>query len=246
MSASEILPPTPLLEVRTGRVKQLADTNRQSAIDKQARQGRVMLGPLGLAGDEQGTPLIHGGPDMAALHYAAQHYALWRSELPDSADRLVPGGFGENLVSEGLEESTICIGDLVRIGGALLQVTQPRQPCFKLNHRFGDPTMSRRSQDSGRTGWFYRVIEAGEVAAGDAIAVLDRPHAKWTIRRVQHCLYDRELALDGDLLRELIDLPPLAEAIRAVFRKRLAAAAIESSQSRLHDAENPVRPAKAG
>jgi MOSC domain-containing protein YiiM len=246
MSAGAGFPPTPLLQVRTGRVAPLGETTLRSAIAKQVRHGPVAIGPLGIEGDEQAATHIHGGPEMAVLHYAAAHYQLWRVEFPDSAARLVPGGFGENLVSDGLDETNVCIGDALRVGGAVLQVAQPRQPCFKLNHRFGEAAMSRRAQESGRTGWFYRVIEPGRVEAGDAIALLDRPHPEWTIRRVQHCLYDKALALDGDLLRELIALPPMAEVMRAVFRKRLAAAAVESAESRLYDPHNAVTPARAG
>jgi MOSC domain-containing protein YiiM len=208
-----------LMEVRTGAVSPLGNIGLLSAIGKLVRSGPVSLGPGGFEGDEHGASEIHGGPDMAALHYAAEHYEEWAREFPERRAMCRPGGFGENLVSRGLDETSACIGDRIRIGRALVQVSQPRQPCFKLNLRFEEPTMVRRAELTGRTGWFYRVLEPGAVAAGDPIEVLDRPHPDWPVRRVLHVLYDEPT--DRGALAALSALTALSAGMRALFERRL-------------------------
>jgi MOSC domain-containing protein YiiM len=228
---TESLPQSPLLAVLTGQVQRLGQSEIFSAIAKSPRQGAVRIGPLGVEGDQQGQPGIHGGPEKAVLHYGADHYATWATELPQCAARFQPGGFGENLACEGMDETSMCIGDVVSIGGAVLQVAQPRQPCFKLNHRFDHADMARRTQQSGRTGWYYRVLQPGLVQAGDAVVVTERPHPRWTVRQVQRHLYvDR---LNGEALSALATLAPLAQVMRQVFARRLASAQVESFERRL-------------
>jgi MOSC domain-containing protein YiiM len=227
-----------LAEVRTGKARRLNETSISSAIGKTPREGKVWIGELGLEGDEQAQKPLHGGPDKAVLHYAAHHYAAWAAELPERAALFTPGGFGENLVAFSLDETNVCIGDAIRVGEALLQVAQPRGPCYKLNHRFFEPTMSRRVQESGRSGWYCRVLQPGAVAAGDRIIVEERPHPEWPVRRVQYFLYEKPL--DREALGALAALPALAESLRAVFAKRLASSSVESWTRRLTDANNPV------
>jgi MOSC domain-containing protein YiiM len=217
---------TRLAEVRTGTAARLGATEVMSAIGKMPRTGKVAIGPVGLQGDVQVTPVIHGGPEKAVLHYGAHHYADWARELPERAHLMQPGGFGENLVSHGLDESNVCIGDSIRVGGAVLQVAQPRQPCFKLSHRFREASMTQRAQETGRTGWFYRVLEPGEVEAGDTIEIIDRPQPEWTVRRVQHYLYVEPM--DVAAARTLAGMAQLAEETRDVFRQRLDSGVLES------------------
>lgn len=223
--------PSVLTEVRTGTPARLGATAVMSAIGKTTRSGKVAIGPVGLAGDMQATPVIHGGPEKAVLHYGAHHYANWARELPQRANLMQPGGFGENLVSHGLDETNVCIGDAIRVGGAVLQVAQPRQPCFKLCHRFREATMTQRAQDSGRTGWYYRVLEQGEVEAGDTIAIIDRPQPEWTVRRVQHYLYVEPMNLQA--AEDLAEMALLAEDMRGVFQQRLASGVLESWTARM-------------
>jgi len=210
---------TRLLEVRTGRVKPIGDSGVLSAIDKAARPGPVWLGPTGFEGDEQKELEVHGGLDKAALHYDADHYAAWAAEFPAHAALFGPGGFGENLVSRGLDESTVCIGDRIRIGSALVEVSQPRQPCYKLNLRFEEPKLSAAAERNGRTGWYYRVLEPGAVAAGDPVEIVDRPHPDWTVRRIQHLIFDA--VPDRDAIASAAELPELAAGLRAEFSRRL-------------------------
>jgi ferredoxin-NADP reductase/MOSC domain-containing protein YiiM len=220
-----------VLEVRTGRPKPLGRSGVTSAIDKRTRNAPVWIGELGLEGDEQAETVIHGGPYQAVLQYALHHYDTWRAEFPGIADRFGPGGFGENIVAGIFDETNLCIGDTLRLGGALVRVTQSRQPCYKLNHRFGHPSMSRRAQESFRTGWFYSVIEPGFVEPGNSIALIDRICPEWPVARVQHFLYLETKNMEA--ARELAQLEPLAPKLRAIFAKRTEAAQVEGWEDRL-------------
>jgi MOSC domain-containing protein YiiM len=160
-----------LIAVSVGGPREVMDERRgvvRTSIWKSPVTGPVRVSRLNLAGDAQSDLNVHGGPDMAVYVYPCEHYAPWSAEL-GRAD-LTPGGFGENLTSEGLLEDAVHIGDRLRIGTALFEVSQPRLPCFKLGIRFGDPRMVRRFQQSGRSGFYLRVLEEGELAAGAPIA----------------------------------------------------------------------------
>jgi len=227
--------------ILTGVVAPLGDKGKQSAIGKLPVAGRVWLGETGLEGDHQAERKHHGGPEKALLHYPFDHYASWREEWPtarpgadDSAGlaRLdARGAFGENVSTMGMTEATVCVGDVYRLGDALVQVSQPRQPCWKLNLRFARDDMSRRVQDTCRTGWYYRVLEAGETGAGDTIERLARPHPGWTIERLLRVFYvDRD---DQAALEEMTSLATLSRSWRATAAKRLASGQVESWTSRL-------------
>lgn len=143
----------------------------------------VAVGPSGLAGDAQGDRKRHGGPDKAVHIYPVAHYTNWARHLPDRADLFTPGTFGENIVLAGPTEADVCIGDMFRLGSALVQLSQARQPCWKLNLRFGLSDMARRVQTSGRTGWYARVLAPGTVAAGDRMVLEARPTTRIGIWR---------------------------------------------------------------
>ena len=175
-----------LLQIRTGRA--LSVGGHVTAYGKQPRDGAVHAGPLGLAGDEVANTRVHGGPEKAIYAYGAGNYALWAAEHPQHAATLVPGGFGENLLIEGLDEASVCIGDRWRIGSALVEVCQPRQPCVTLARWFGDPKMVKSMVRNGRSGWYLRVLEAGEMVPGD-IQLEYRPEGAWTIARVTEASY---------------------------------------------------------
>ena len=162
--------------VLTGRAVPYTRPGTFSAIDKQSVSGPVAVGAESLAGDEQGDRRVHGGPDKAVHQYAQEHCAAWRAELGALAVLDAPGAFGENLASTGMTERSVCLGDQVQVGSVLLEVSQGRQPCWKLNDRFGGlPGMARRVQGSGRTGWYYRVLQPGHLQAGDALVLVARP-----------------------------------------------------------------------
>ena len=146
------------------------------------------------------------------------------------------GAFGENLSSLGLTEADVCLGDRLALGSAVVEVSQLRQPCWKLSDRFGLRDMARRVQDSGRTGWYYRVLQPGQLAAGDALTLLERPHPQWTLSRVQQVLYAREV--DAEAIAAVLQLP-LVPSWCALFERRLQRREVESWGARLHGAVDP-------
>ncbi len=151
-----------------------------SAIVKRTVSGPVWAGRTGLAGDAQADLVAHGGPEKAMLAYAAVHYPDWRREL-DRPD-LPHGAFGENLTVSGMTEDTVCIGDVFEIGGAVVQVSQPRVPCFKLAYRWRTKDLTARVRDSRRPGWYLRVLREGRLQAGSPVVLVERPHPEWTVR----------------------------------------------------------------
>lgn len=161
-----------------------------SAIDKRPVEGRVEIGSLGIAGDAVADPKHHGGPEMAVHHYPHDHYPMWRDFLGghDLLDRFA--AFGENVLATGLTEKSVHIGDRFRIGSALLEISQPRQPCWKIEHRFARKGMIKHILKIHACGWYYRVIEEGEAAPGDAIERVAIGHADWSVARVFAALFD--------------------------------------------------------
>lgn len=224
------LPSGTLLEIRAGKVEFLGASGVRSGIAKSVLHGPVSIGPTGIVSDEQAES-FHGGKDKAILQYDLDHYRQWALEFPTKREGFVSGGFGENFVVEGMNEETMYIGDLVRVGTVLLEVSETRQPCFKLNHRFGVSAMARKAQASGRTGWFYRVWEAGQVVPGDSIRVIARPNPEWSVRRLQHFLY--QAVDDTQAASALSSLPQLSEGFRTLFSKRLAQGVVENWEDRL-------------
>lgn len=161
------------VEVFIGKIRDY-DGSRPSAIAKVQVDGELMLTELGLTGDEQAEKKIHGGPDRALCHYPREHYTDWAREFPEQTEQFVAPAFGENLSTDGLTERNVYIGDIFRWGEALIQVTQPRSPCFKLNFHFGISNMSSLMQESGKVGWLYRVVEAGRVSSKAPLALVSR------------------------------------------------------------------------
>lgn len=166
----------------------------RTGIFKEPVEGAVMIGKLNLAGDQQADLTVHGGPDKAVYGYPAEHYEYWRQELPGTAFSW--GRFGENLTTEGLREDSLCIGDRLRIGSAVLRVTQPRMPCYKLQIRFERDDIIRRFLMSGRSGFYFSVIEAGEVSAGSKIEFVSHDASAVSIAHLGW-LYRRQAQMDG-------------------------------------------------
>lgn len=219
---------TSLLALHVGRIEPLGLEGPPSGIDKRPVQGPVCLTPMGLESDAQADRRHHGGADKALHHYPQEHYHAWREELPRQAGLLHAGGFGENLSTVGLTEATVCVGDVFRLGGAVIQVSQGRSPCAKLNIRFGVEDMARRVLESSRTGWYYRVLEAGEIAAGDEFSLLERPCPAWNLARVWQVLYGE--ARDTEALTVLSALPQLTPGWREKAASRVGAGKARSSR----------------
>jgi len=160
-----------------------------SAFRKTPVEGIVEVGTLGIAGDQIADTKHHGGIDKALLCYAESHYTRWASDLPELD--FSPGGFGENLTLSGVDESTVCVGDRYRIESCEIEVCQPRQPCWKVARRWGDKTMTKRVAQTGRTGWYVRVLQPGQIRQGMTLERVLRPHPDWTIERINDLMYGR-------------------------------------------------------
>lgn len=214
--------------VLIGQVQPLGHTT--SGIAKHPVDGPQHVGPYGIDGDQQADRRVHGGEDKAVLCYAWSHYSSWRSALPDVPLLTRPGAFGENLSIEDMDEHSVCIGDRWRIGTALFAVTQGRQPCFKLNLRFGIPDMAMRVQTSLRAGWYLRVLDPGQVAAGDRCELIERPHPAHTVASLLALIRDR--ATNPDQLTDILNLP-LPPSWRKLFESRYRSGLIEDWQKRM-------------
>lgn len=144
-------------------------------------EGPVFVGSTNLVGDGQADLKNHGGVDKAVLAYSADHYPKWRDELrlPD----MPCGAFGENLTVAGLSEQLVCIGDLFRVGEVLFEVSQPRQPCWKLARRWRMHELTGLVVNNGRSGWYLRVLSEGSVEAGMLVTLIERPNPSWPISR---------------------------------------------------------------
>jgi MOSC domain-containing protein YiiM len=206
--------------IHAGKVAPLGPDKVPSGFVKHALDRPAQITSLGIAGDEQADLSVHGGLDKAVYGYALEHYDRWRIEHPRHAATLVPGGFGENLCISGLSEADICVGDVHRIGGTRLQVCQPREPCFKLALRFADNRMPKAMVRSGRAGWYYRVLEPGEIAPGAALHLEERPNSDFSFARLV------ELVARGNATRPELErlqhMAGLAADWQAWARDRLA------------------------
>lgn len=188
-----------LLALTVGRpqVVQAGQRPVSTAIWKQSVDGRVAVRGVNIDGDDQADRSVHGGPDKAVYAYAAEEVAQWQAELGRDLD---VAAFGQNLTTQGIEVSGAVIGERWRIGTTLLEVAQPRQPCFKLAIRMGDPRFVRRFAEASRPGAYLRIVEPGELGAGDAIEVVHRPAHGVTSRLVFDALL-RDPALVPQALR---------------------------------------------
>lgn len=208
-----------LLSVNVGMPREILHQGRMvtTGIYKEAVTGPVWLACLNLDGDRQADLRVHGGADKAAYLYPFEHYAFWAAET--GRDDFVHGQFGENFTTTGLLEDDVCIGDVFRIGDARVLVSQPRTPCFKLGIRMGDDGFPARFAAAARTGFYLRVLEEGQVAAGDTIERIACASDSVSVRdvfRLRHAGGTPE-----DYVRAA-RLPGLASSWRIAFEKRLA------------------------
>jgi MOSC domain-containing protein YiiM len=188
-----------------------------TGIFKEPVAGRVMLRTLNLDGDRQADLSVHGGPSKAVYVYPSEHYDYWKHELPGM--KLPWGMFGENFTTAGHFESELNIGDKFRLGSAVVMVTEPRMPCYKLAIRFERPDIIKRFLASERTGFYFAVLQEGEVKAGDAIELIERSLHGLKVSDITR-LYTREKHNVG-LLRRAIEVEALPESWRSYFQHRL-------------------------
>ena len=178
----------------------------RTGFHKQQHGGPCWLAYEGLRGDESADRRVHGGVDRAVCVYPSEHYAHWRAVLPDSKPE--HGDFGENFTTQGLLESEACIGDVYRIGEALVQISQPRQPCWKLARRWRVKDLTAQVERNGLTGFYVRVLRHGFVTAGGAFQLESRPQPHWTLGLCNDVMFER--CPDLEAARELSSVPELA------------------------------------
>jgi MOSC domain-containing protein YiiM len=205
--------------IHVGEIAPLGRNGVPSAFVKHPVAGAIEVTTLGLAGDAQADLRVHGGPEKAVYGYATANYAAWRTEYPRHTALLVPGGFGENLAIDGMTESDLCVGDVHAMGSTLLQVCQPRQPCFKFALRFDDTALPRAMVKNGRAGWYYRVLKTGLISAGDDIVLHDRPNADFPFTRLVE-LAGRSRATPAELER-MAEMEGIAGNWRDMARRQL-------------------------
>jgi MOSC domain-containing protein YiiM len=231
-----------LKALMTGSLLPLGAKGVASGIVKHQVTSSLKLGVSGFEGDAQGDLIRHGGPEKAVHHYPFEHYAAWSNDIGPGSLLDKPGAFGENLSTLGLTEGSIAIGDVFELGTATVEVSQGRQPCWKLNERFGLRSMARAVQTTGRTGWYYRVLSPGIVGPEDGLRLVARRSPEWTIARVWYTFYVD--TMNHSELACLSQLPALAEGWRNHALQRLETQKVEDWTRRLtgDDVERPNEP----
>jgi len=214
-----------LLSIQVSQPKTLESPNFSggmkrwtTGIFKEPVTGSVWMGFTQMAGDGQADLVNHGGADKAVNVYASEHYPYWREHLKLPA--MAHGTFGENLTMEGLIETEVCIGDTYELGETILQVSQPRQPCWKLAMKWQIKDLALQVERNGKTGWYFRVIKEGNVTAGDEFKLIERPYPHWTIEAANQVMHHRE----DDLVAaaELAAIPLLSESWKRSLGRRVA------------------------
>ena len=216
-----------LLSIQTG-LPTAYPANKQSALAskpwltgfyKTQTSDTITIRHDGIEGDGQADLINHGGPDKAICVYASEHFDFWRAFLNN--EQLEAGAFGENFTTVGFLEEDICIGDRFAIGSAIVEVSQPRQPCWKLARRWECKTLTPEVRRTGKTGWYFRVIQPGEARAGETFQpVADRPvSSEWTIAAANKVMYGRDTPKPK--VQALVSVVALSESWKEQLSKRL-------------------------
>ncbi|MFD1038898.1 MOSC domain-containing protein [Virgibacillus byunsanensis] len=212
-------------KILTGKVQQIGSSNGASHMDKRWESGmfkrevngKVWLGKSGLAEDEVADKKNHGGPEKAVFAYPIKHYTYWKDDL--HSDFVDIGAMGENFAVLEMDEFSVCIGDTYKLGEAIVQVSQPRQPCWKPARRFRVMDFALRIQHSGRTGWYFRVLQEAHIKAGSDMQLIERPYPEWSIAACNEVMH-----IDKEDLRRSDDLASchlLADSWKRTLHKRL-------------------------
>lgn len=203
-----------VVSVQVGKLKtylrQLEDSEAkpwQSGFDKRPVMNQVEVDEMGLHGDAQGDTKNHGGVDKAVLFYALRHYADWNSAYPEK--KFEPGAFGENLTVHQLNEADVCVGDIYQLGDVLLEISQPRVPCWKISERWQEPTLTDAVRETGRTGWYARVHTGGHVESGVPVVLQSRSYPGLTIEKLNQLLTGKRPWTD-EICTPLRECPSLA------------------------------------
>lgn len=170
-----------------GGIRPLPESGRPTGMYKQPVVSELELGREGFVGDQQADRRVHGGPDKAVHLYPAAHYISLAARFPEAAAQLVIGSLGENISTADLDENDVRIGDLWRLGSALLQVCQPRNPCWKIDERFAADGMAAFIAEHRLTGWYWRVVTPGRVAPGDSLELAQAADGAFTLAEAMLC-----------------------------------------------------------
>lgn len=213
-----------LVSIQVGTPKTVS-SDFTTAIFKQPVNGPIYLSKDNLTGDKQADLSVHGGPDKAINVYPVEHYDYWRQRtgilfkkrihLPTPAN----GAFGENFTVSGLLEDNIFIGDIFKIGEVIVQVTQPRQPCWKLARKFNQPKLPFWVHDTNRTGWYFRVLETGSVESNTAIELVESGCKEWSVAKANQLIIKKNKPIK-DML-SILECPALSESWQKTFRSSL-------------------------
>jgi MOSC domain-containing protein YiiM len=206
-----------IASIQVGRPRELGDEHAREPFDqpwttsffKTPVSGPVHVSFTNVEGDEQADLEVHGGPDKAICVYSGDHFPYWAERLGHA---IPPGAFGENFTVADLIESGICIGDVWEAGGVQVQVSQPRQPCWKLARRWRIKDLTAQVQATGRTGWYFRVLREGQLQSGDVLTLMERPAPEWTIERANDVMYRRRRGRGAE--EALAAVPALSESWR--------------------------------
>ena len=229
---------TTLLSIQVGMPKTLGQPHAVDAMDqpwtsgffKTSVQGRVWLSYTNLEGDGQADLRNHGGPEKAINVYPIEHYAYWQEIF--GSQNLEHGAFGENFTTTGAIERDVCIGDVFQIADVLIQISQPRQPCWKLARRWRIRDLAVQVQETGRTGWYFRVLKEGFVEAGSTLLLIDRPYPQWTVAIANDVMHHQ--MFDMDATRSLMDCHLLSTRWKETLAKRLQTGIASSNAARLY------------
>jgi MOSC domain-containing protein YiiM len=189
----------------------------RSAIFKKPVVGPVWVGKTGVTGDGQADLEHHGGLEKAVFAYSLDNYTYWQKEL--GTNQIVSGGMGENFVMANVMEDMISIGDTFQIGEVVVQVSQPRQPCWKPARRYRIKKLGLLIQNTGRTGWYFRVLKEGFVEEGQLFTLVERPYPLWTIQRCNQIIHGKKQNLEA--VRDLANCDLLAPKLKTTLAKRL-------------------------
>ena len=202
-----------------GSIRSLPESGRPTGIYKQAVNTVIAIDENGFVGDAQADRRVHGGPDKAIHLYPACHYRRLATQFPDAASQLIPGSLGENISCDDLDESSIRIGDIYRLGSARLQLCQPRNPCWKIDERFATEGMAAFIAEQRLTGWYWRVLTPGEVRPGDPLLLEQEASGTFTLAAALLLCQTHRPALAG--LEKLAASPGIARDWQCKLENRL-------------------------
>jgi MOSC domain-containing protein YiiM len=227
---------TTLLSIQVGLPKTLGTPKASDTMDqewttgffKEPVSGPVWAGTTNLAGDEQADLRVHGGPDKAINVYPIEHYAFWLAEL--DFKELPNGAFGENFTVAGILETKACIGDIFELGDALVQISQPRQPCWKLSRRWRVEDLVARVVRTGKTGWYFRVLREGNVQAGATLVLVERPYPEWTVAIANNIMLHRKES--SVAVHALAECPALSSSWQATLSRTISTEVADDTSAR--------------